>query len=156
AFASASAKRRFEREIDMIAQLKHTNIVTIFDSGTTGDGRLFFAMDYVRGMPLQQYVRENKLSLEQMLVLFVQVCQAVQYAHHKGVIHRDLKPSNILIDSDGTARVLDFGLAKHAAAPVDTVMSMTGQLVGTLPYMSPEQARGNPDQIDTRTDVYAL
>ncbi|HEY3242326.1 MAG TPA: serine/threonine-protein kinase [Phycisphaerae bacterium] len=155
-FASASTKRRFEREVDLVAQLKHPNIITIFDSGMTADGRLFFAMDYVRGVPLRDYVRDNKLTLEQTLKLFGQVCEAVQYAHQKGVIHRDLKPSNILVDSDGAPKVLDFGLAKQMAAPVDTVMSMTGHVLGTLPYMSPEQARGNPDHIDTRTDVYAL
>ncbi len=163
-YASESARNRFQREVDLVAQLKHAHIVTIFDSGTTssplqgegrGEGLLWFAMDYVRGLPLHQYVRENKLTLEQALKLFGQVCEAVQYAHQKGVIHRDLKPSNILVDSDGVPRVLDFGLAKQAG-PVETVVSLTGQVVGTLPYMSPEQARGNPDHIDTRTDVYAL
>jgi serine/threonine protein kinase len=113
-------------------------------------------MDYVRGVPLLRYVRENKLPLEDTLKLFANVCEAVQYAHQKGVMHRDLKPSNILVDTDGAPKVLDFGLAKQLADPVETLVSVTGQVVGTLPYMSPEQVKGNPDLIDTRTDVYSL
>ena len=152
-YASKSARMRFEREIELVAQLKHPKIISIFHSGTTPDGRQFYVMDYVRGMPLHRYVREKKLTLEEALKLFATVCEAVQYAHQKGVIHRDLKPSNVVVDGDGNPKVLDFGLAKWAVGPVVTV---TEQVLGTLPYMSPEQARGNPDEIDTRTDVYAL
>ena len=96
------------------------------------------------------------MTLEETLSVFKQVCDAVQYAHHKGVIHRDLKPSNILVDSEGNAKVLDFGLAKRMIGPIQTVVSITQEIIGTLPYMSPEQAKGNPDHIDTRTDIYAL
>ncbi len=156
AHASESAKKRFEREIELVAGLKHPNIVAVFDSGTTAEGRQYCVMEYVRGLPLDKYVRDKKLSLEEALTLFSSVCIAVQYAHQKGVIHRDLKPSNILVESNGTPRVMDFGLAKWTVGPVDTLVSVTGQVIGTLPYMSPEQARGDPDQIDTRTDVYAL
>jgi len=155
-YASQSARRRFEREIELVASLKHPNVISIFHSGRTPDGRQFCVMDYVRGVPIHQYVREQKLPLEQALDLFAKVCDAVNYAHQKGVIHRDLKPSNILVDSDGVPRVLDFGLAKMVGGPEPTLVSMTGQVVGTLPYMSPEQTRGNPDEIDIRTDVYAL
>ncbi|MEE9295979.1 MAG: serine/threonine-protein kinase [Phycisphaerae bacterium] len=155
-FASESAKKRFEREIELVASLKHPNIVSVFDSGTTEGGRQYCVMEYVRGKPLDQYVRDNKLTLEQTLELFAKVASAVQHAHLRGVIHRDLKPSNIMVDSSGTPRVMDFGLAKWSTGPVDTLVSFTGQVVGTLPYMSPEQARGNPDEIDTRTDVYSL
>ena len=155
-YASKSARRRFEREIELVAQLKHPNIIGIFHSGQTTGGQQYFVMDYVRGVPLDQYVRHEKLTLEDALKLFAKVCEAVNYAHQKGVIHRDLKPSNILVDSDGQPKVLDFGLAKLLAGPVDTVVSLTGQVMGTLPYMSPEQAEGNPDKIDIRTDVYAL
>ena len=91
-----------------------------------------------------------------MLHLFAAVCDAVHFAHTRGVIHRDLKPSNILVDTDGVPRVLDFGLAKQLAAGEESLVSMTGQVVGTLPYMSPEQTRGNPDEIDARSDVYSL
>jgi len=155
-YASRAARRRFEREIELVASLKHPNIVAVFQSGRTNDGRQFFVMDYVRGVPIDQYVRSQSLSLEDALRLFATVCEAVSYAHQKGVMHRDLKPANILVDSLGNPRVLDFGLAKLIGAPEHTVISLTGQVVGTLPYMSPEQARGNPDEIDTRTDIYAL
>jgi serine/threonine protein kinase/tetratricopeptide (TPR) repeat protein len=155
-YASKAAHRRFEREIELIAQLKHSNIISIFHSGATSDGRQFYVMDYVRGTPLHQYVRERKLTLEATLKLFATVCEAVQYAHQKGIIHRDLKPSNILVEADGTPKVMDFGLAKLLAGPVETLVSISQEMVGTLPYMSPEQARGNPDEVDTRTDIYAL
>ncbi len=156
AYASKSAERRFEREIELVASLKHPNIISIFHSGKTPDGRPFCVMDYVRGVSLNQYVRDEKLTLEDALKLFGAVCEAVNYAHQKGVIHRDLKPSNILVDSEGAPKVLDFGLAKTVGGPEQTLISMTGQVMGTLPYMSPEQAQGNPDKIDIRTDVYAL
>ena len=155
-YASKSAKRRFEREIELVASLKHPNIISVFHSGLTADDRHFCVMDYVRGVPLHEYVRDKSLALEEALELFTAVCDAVNYAHQKGVIHRDLKPSNILVDGDGVPKVLDFGLAKMVGGPAQTLISMTGQVVGTLPYMSPEQARGNPDEIDIRTDVYAL
>ncbi|MCY2954350.1 MAG: protein kinase [Planctomycetota bacterium] len=154
--ASPSSRRRFEREIDVISHLKHPNIIAVFDSGMTPDGRLFYVMDYVRGLPVAQYVRENKLDLEQALELFAHICDAVNHAHQKGVIHRDLKPSNILIDADRNLHILDFGLAKAITERTETLATVTGQVVGTMPYMSPEQAKGNPDALDTRTDVYAL
>jgi serine/threonine protein kinase len=155
-YASKSALKRFEREIELIAQLKHPNIISILHSGTTADGQQFYVMDYVRGTPLNQYVHQKQLTLEETLKLFATVCEAVQYAHQKGVIHRDLKPSNIVVDAQRIPRILDFGLAKWLAAPVDTLVSVSQELIGTLPYMSPEQVRGNPDEIDTRTDIYAL
>ncbi|MCH8851678.1 MAG: protein kinase [Planctomycetes bacterium] len=155
-YATKSAKVRFKREIEFAAQLKHPNIITVFESGTTPQGWQYYVMDYVRGLPFNRHVRENGLGLEDTLRIVAQVCDAVQYAHHRGVIHRDLKPSNILIDSDGNPKVLDFGLAKQLLGPVDTIVSLTQEVIGTLPYMSPEQAKGNPDHIDMRTDVYAL
>ncbi len=155
-YASKSARKRFEREIELIAQLRHPNIISIFHSGTTPENRQFYVMDYVRGMPLHRYVREKKLALEDTLKLFGTVSEAVQFAHQKGIIHRDLKPTNILVEADGTPKVMDFGLAKLLAGPVETLVSISQEVLGTLPYMSPEQARGNPDEIDTRTDIYAL
>ncbi|MCH8148442.1 MAG: serine/threonine protein kinase, partial [Planctomycetes bacterium] len=154
--ASKPAKRRFEREIELVAQLRHPNIVSVFDSGTTDEGLQCFLMEYVRGRHLDTFVREKDLSLEGTLVLFSTVCDAVQHAHQRGVIHRDLKPSNILVDFEGNAKVVDFGLAKLIAGPEETVVSVSNEVLGTLPYLSPEQARGNPDEIDSRTDVYSL
>lgn len=155
-YASHNARRRFEREIQVIAQLKHPHIVEVFHSGVTKDHRQFCVMDYVRGVPLDRFVRENGLTLESAIELFLKVCDAVQYAHKHGVIHRDLKPSNILVDFEGSPKVLDFGLAKQLLDTDPSLVSLTGQVIGTLPYMSPEQTKGNPDEIDTRTDVYSL
>lgn len=155
-FASKSAHKRFEREIELQAQLKHPNIVAIFDSGTTVEGAPYYVMDHIRGLRIDTFAREKKLSLRQMLELFAGVCDTVQYAHQKGVIHRDLKPSNILVDTEGNPKVLDFGLAKAMTSDSAAVVSLTEEIVGTLPYMSPEQARGTHDEIDIRTDVYAL
>jgi serine/threonine protein kinase len=154
--ASQAARRRFKREIELVAQLRHPNIISIFHSGTMPDGSRFYVMDYVPGVPLDRYVRERKLGLEDTLRLFAIVCDAVQYAHQKGVIHRDLKPTNIVIDASGVPRVLDFGLAKPLTAPAASLISISQEIVGTLPYMSPEQAGGNSDEIDIRTDVYSL
>ena len=155
-YASKSARRHFEREVELVSHLKHPSIVSVFDSGETQDGRLFYVMEYVRGTPVTQYVREKKLSLEETLKLFAGLCDAVNHAHQKAVIHRDLKPSNILVDGEGSLKILDFGLARAITQTAETMATMTGQLLGTLPYMSPEQTKGNPELIDTRTDVYAL
>jgi len=155
-YAPKTVQKRFEREIELVAQLKHPNIISIFHSGITSDGMQFYVMDYVRGLRLHHYVREKKLTLEDTLKLFSTVCEGVQYAHQRGVMHRDLKPSNVLVDVKGNPKILDFGLAKLLAGPVETVVSITQDVIGTLPYMSPEQARGNPDEIDTRTDIYSL
>ncbi|MCA9249507.1 MAG: protein kinase [Phycisphaerae bacterium] len=155
-FASDSARKRFGREIGLIAQLKHPNIIRVIDSGTTDAGYMYCVMEYVRGQTLSRYLQEERVPVDKALQLFIQICDAVQYAHQRGVIHRDIKPSNVLIDSDGVPHVLDFGLAKQLASPSDPAVSVTGQFIGTLPYMSPEQATGNPDNIDARTDVYSL
>lgn len=154
--ASRMARRRFEREIELVAQLRHPNIISIFDSGFLENGARFYVMDYVHGDPLDHFVRVRKLSLEDTLRLFVVVCDAVQHAHQKGVIHRDIKPSNVLIDRRGVPRILDFGLAKPLGAPAETLVSVGHEIIGTLPYMSPEQAGGRSDEIDIRTDVYSL
>jgi serine/threonine protein kinase/Tfp pilus assembly protein PilF len=155
-FASEANRRRFEREIELAAGLKHPNIVTVYDSGATLDGRRFCVMDYVDGQPLDKYIQGQGLSVERALSTFLHVCDAVRYAHQRGVIHRDLKPSNILVDGQGIPKVLDFGLAKQADADHSTMLSLTGQVLGTLPYLSPEQAAGRVEDVDVRTDVYAL
>ena len=154
--ASPAAQRRFEREIELAASLAHSSIVTVLDSGKTDDGHLFCVMEFVDGVPLDEYVRRMVLDLEQTVTLFRAVCQGVAAAHRRGVIHRDLKPSNILVDKDGNPRILDFGLAKPANARADSVASLAGQLIGTLPYASPEHVGAEPNAIDIRSDVYAL
>ncbi len=154
-YASAAAQRRFEREVELAASLQHPDIVAVFDSGTTTDGRQYCVMDLVDGVPLDQWLRNKKPELKHALDLFAHICDAVHYAHQRGVIHRDLKPSNILIRKNGSPTVLDFGLAKQMD-DADPLVSVTGQIVGTLPYMSPEQTRGASADIDVRTDIYSL
>jgi len=154
-YASAAAQRRFEREVELAASLQHPDIVAVFDSGTTTDGRQYCVMDLVDGVPLDQWLRDKQPDLKHALDLFAHICDAVHYAHQRGVIHRDLKPSNILIRKDGSPTVLDFGLAKQMD-DADPLVSVTGQIVGTLPYMSPEQTRGSSGDIDVRTDIYSL
>jgi len=155
--ASAKARRRFEREVDLISGLKHPYIVSIRDSGIA-EGQYYFAMEYLQGLPLDQYISFEGLSFRETLELFAKICDATTHAHQHGVIHRDLKPSNILIDGRGDPHILDFGLAKAAGSLSDTIsmVSITGEIKGTLVYMSPEQASGQTDLIDTRTDVYSL
>jgi serine/threonine protein kinase len=155
--ASAKARWRFEREVDLISGLKHPYIVSIRDSGIA-KGNYYFAMEYFQGLPLDQYVSFQGLSFRETLELFAKICEAITFAHRHGVIHRDLKPSNIIVDKRGDPHILDFGLAKAAGSLSDTVsmVSMTGEIQGTLVYMSPEQASGQTDLIDTRTDVYSL
>lgn len=155
-YASKTAQRRFRREIELVVQLRHPNIISIFDSDETKDGMQFFVMDYVRGLRLDRYVRQKDLALEETLALFAVICEAIQYAHQRGVIHRDLKPSNVMVDSDGRPKVLDFGLAKQLASPEETIVSVSDRILGTLPYMSPEQVRGNSEEIDARSDIYSL
>ncbi len=159
-FASRSGQRRFEREVELAARLQHPAIVRVLESGEVS-GQRYYAMDYVGGRPLDEYIADESLDLQAKLGLFVQICEAVEHAHGHGVIHRDLKPLNVLIDDDGQPHIVDFGLAKatdHAEseALVTTCVSLPGQIVGTLAYLSPEQAAGRPEEVDARTDVYAL
>lgn len=157
ALASSADLARFDREVRILAKLRHPGIVTIHDSGVV-DGVFYFVMDFVEGATLTEYANTSKLSLRARLALFAQVCDAVHAAHLAGVIHRDLKPGNILVGADGTARVLDFGLAKadDDSEAAMTAMTQTGQFLGSLPWAAPEQAEGHTHLIDLRTDVYAL
>jgi len=152
---------RFEQERQALALMDHPNIAKVFDAGVDGAQRPYFAMELVKGLPLTKYCDEAKLSPRERLELFIPVCQAVQHAHQKGIIHRDLKPSNILVglyDGRPVPKVIDFGVAK-ATGPRLTEQSIyteVGSIVGTLEYMSPEQAELNNLDIDTRADIYAL
>ena len=175
AFVTDQQVRMFQREAQTLARLRHPNIAAIYESGSI-DGRHFFSMELVRGEPLNIFLDgragDGKLTPAELrfrLVLFRRICDAVSYAHQKGVIHRDLKPSNIMVlpmSSSGVTsdsftqevKILDFGLARitdtDPAAP--TLVTQLGSVLGTLPYMSPEQVRGSSDEVDTRTDVYSL
>jgi serine/threonine protein kinase len=157
---SAKARQYFKQEVELAASLNHPNIVGIRDSGIA-QGQYYFAMNYVHGQPLDRYLQSRILSIRDKLLLFSRICDAVAHAHQRGVIHRDLKPSNILVDERDEPHILDFGLAKTAAnlntSSEGTVMpTITGQIKGTVAYMSPEQAAGRSDLVDVRTDVYSL
>ena len=153
---------RFEAERQALAMMDHPNIARVLDAGATDAGRPYFVMELVRGIKITDYCDQQKLSTRQRLDLFVQVCQAVQHAHQKGVIHRDLKPSNILVtEQDGKAvpKIIDFGIAKATtAAPLTdkTLFTAFEQFIGTPAYMSPEQAGLGGLDVDTRSDVYSL
>jgi len=153
--------RRFRYESELLGRLDHPYIARIYDSGTTdlGSGpQPFLVMELVEGRPLTHYVREHDLPVHGRLELLAKVCDGVHHAHTKGIIHRDLKPGNILVNADGEPRILDFGVARAADRDLvsRSLQTAVGQLIGTLQYMSPEQAAGAPDEIDTRSDIYAL
>ncbi len=150
--------RLFEREAQALARLRHNGIAGIYEAGRDEDGQPYFAMELVDGIPLTKYARNNLLSRRERLTIFQKVCDAVTHAHLRGVIHRDLKPSNILVDASGEPKILDFGLAR-ITDPEGTSQTETlqgGRIMGTLPYMSPEEARGDRDALDVRSDVYSL
>jgi WD40 repeat protein len=152
---------RFEAERQALALLEHPNIAHVFDAGTTENGRPYFVMEYVKGMSITIYCDEYKLNIEQRLRLFEQVCEAIHHAHQKGIIHRDIKPSNILVSMHGdraVPKIIDFGIAKAITQPLTdkTFVTFQGQLLGTPEYMSPEQVDLAVQDIDTRSDIYAL
>jgi eukaryotic-like serine/threonine-protein kinase len=158
---SAQVIARFEAERQALALMDHPYIARVFDGGTTDTGRPFFVMELVQGTPITHYCDEHRLNPQERLGLFVQVCQAVQHAHQKGIIHRDIKPSNVLVTlSDGrpAVKVIDFGVAKATGQRLTerTLVTEFGAVVGTLEYMSPEQAGLTNDDIDTRSDIYSL
>jgi len=159
---SSELLRRFGHETEVLGRLQHPGIAQIYEAGTatdeTGRSLPFFAMELVKGVPLTDFARVHQLPTRARLELLAKVCDAVEHAHQKGVIHRDLKPANILVDQSGQIKILDFGVARAIGSDMQRTTQTThiGQLVGTLPYMSPEQVAGDPRELDTRSDVYAL
>ena len=159
---SRAVVARFDQERQVLAVMSHPHVAKVIDGGLTPQGRPYFAMEYVRGVPINDYADRARMSVPDRLRLFLQVCDAVQHAHTKGIIHRDLKPSNILVSTDdadrAVAKVIDFGIAKAITGRMteQTVFTESGQMIGTPEYMSPEQAEPGETDIDTRTDVYSL
>lgn len=157
--ATEAARRRFEREVELIARLQHPNIVGILDSGLH-KGRYFYVMDFVEGSGFDHRFRPGNSDIREVLRVVAKVARAVDYAHQRGVMHRDLKPANILIDQRGEPHLLDFGLAKafdpNSLVAMRDSLSEPGQVIGTLGYMAPEQARGSMGEVSVRSDVYAL
>ncbi|MDG2201612.1 MAG: serine/threonine-protein kinase [Phycisphaerales bacterium] len=164
ALASERARQRFEREVELIASLRHENIVTVYDSGSLPDGSSFFVMEFIKGVPLSRahifgrdtLPDDHEDSFRIRIQQFISICHAIQYAHQRGIIHRDLKPGNIMVDRTGTPKVFDFGVAKVIGPSSGTEATLTGEFVGTFAYASPEQVKGDADAVDTRSDVYAL
>ena len=152
---------RFEAERQALALMDHPNIAHVFDGGTTSTGRPYFVMELVRGVPVTEFCDRSGLAIRQRLGLFVDVCQAIQHAHQKGVIHRDIKPNNVLVtlhDGRPVAKVIDFGIAKAMGQQLTdkTLVTNFAQMIGTPLYMSPEQAEMSGLDVDTRSDIYAL
>ncbi len=155
---------RFDQERQALAVMDHPNVARVVDGGLTSPEqgqRPYFVMEYVKGEPITTYCDRNRLSLRERLKLFIPVCEAVQHAHHKGIIHRDIKPSNVLVtvvEGRAAAKVIDFGVAKAMSHTLTehSILTEHGQLIGTPEYMSPEQAEMGGTDIDTRTDVYSL
>ncbi|MHC4582186.1 MAG: serine/threonine protein kinase, partial [Planctomycetota bacterium] len=152
---------RFEIERQALALLDHPNIAHVHDAGTTEHGRPYFVMEYVKGLPITEYCDKQRLTVDDRLGLFLQVCHAIHHAHQKGIIHRDIKPSNILVsivNDRAVPKIIDFGVAKATSQSLtdSTLFTEQGQLVGTPEYMSPEQAEMVNQDIDTRSDIYSL
>ncbi len=152
---------RFETERQALAMMDHPSIARVYDAGATSDGRPYFVMEHVRGVPLDEYCDRHRLTVRQRLGLFTQVCQGIDHAHRRGVIHRDLKPSNVLVstpDQAPVAKIIDFGVARatNQRLTEKTLYTEIGRAVGTPAYMSPEQAEMTGEDVDHRTDVYSL
>jgi tetratricopeptide (TPR) repeat protein/tRNA A-37 threonylcarbamoyl transferase component Bud32 len=159
-YTSPEMLRRFEQEAQALGRLQHPGIARIYEAGcaTTESGpQPYFAMELIHGETLLEYAAEHKLNTRQRLELVARICDAVQHAHERGLVHRDLKPVNVLVDDTGQPKVLDFGVARLTDSDSQvTRQTDIGQLIGTLPYMSPEQVVADPSEVDPRTDVYAL
>src|SRR5678816_2765122 len=156
-----SVVARFEAERQLLALMDHPNVAKVFDAGSTPAGRPYFGMELVRGIRVTEYCEQLHLSIAERLQLFVQVCQAIQHAHHKGVMHRDIKPSNVLVtmhDGLPVVKVIDFGIAKATQGPMSeqTLHTAVDQFIGTPAYISPEQTDHSQRNVDTRSDIYSL
>lgn len=152
---------RFASERQALALMDHPAIAKVFDAGFAADGAPYFVMEYVAGLAITTYCDDHRLSIRERLALFMRVCDGVQHAHQKAIIHRDLKPSNVLVtevDGQPAPKIIDFGIAKALTQKLtaDTIFTRLGAPVGTLEYMSPEQALSSGEDIDTRSDVYSL
>jgi predicted Ser/Thr protein kinase len=158
--ATPELLRRFEQEAQALGRLQHPGIAQIYEAGTADTGfgpQPYFAMEFIRGRSLKDYVEEHHLDTRQRLEMFARIAEAVHHAHQRGLIHRDLKPGNILVDEAGQPKILDFGVVRVTDSDAQATMQTdVGQLVGTLAYMSPEQVVADPLELDTRSDVYAL
>ena len=159
-FATSRQRRRFEREIEVVASLDHPAIVTVFESGITSDEQVYCAMEYVEGLPLDRWRSDSAASIPQAISMMERICEAVATAHRRGVIHRDLKPANVLVDTAGAPHVLDFGLARleneRDSERAELLATEAGEFLGTFTYAAPEQLSADPSAVDTRADVYAL
>jgi eukaryotic-like serine/threonine-protein kinase len=152
---------RFEAERQALALMDHPNVAKVFDAGATKEGRPYFVMELVRGIRITEYCDQSRLSISERLSLFIQVCQAIQHAHQKGIIHRDIKPSNVLVtmhDGSPMSKVIDFGIAKATRGRLidQTLHTQVDQIMGTPAYISPEQAEAGQVAVDTRSDIYSL
>jgi eukaryotic-like serine/threonine-protein kinase len=149
---------RFESERQALALMDHPNIARVLDAGQNAAGHPFFVMEYVDGIPITRYCDSKRLTLRERIELFIPVCQAIQHAHQKGILHRDIKPTNVVVSQDGVPKVIDFGLAKALGHELSeaTMVTGLGAVVGTLEYMSPEQAEIGRHDVDTRSDLYSL
>jgi eukaryotic-like serine/threonine-protein kinase len=158
AYPTREMLNRFQHEAQILGRLQHIGIASVYEADMSEDGNPFFAMEFIRGAPLDEFVRTRGLGASECLELVARICDAVQHAHDKGVVHRDLKPVNILVDTSGQPKILDFGVARVTGADLPTTSphTRTGQLVGTLSYMSPEQLSAQSSALDARSDVYAL
>jgi formylglycine-generating enzyme required for sulfatase activity len=162
--AGSRSRSRFDREAEILAKLDHPNIVTIIDRGRTLDGSFYLVMPYIEGRPLDAFGQkcrgQGELGVRQLLEVLVKIVRAIGEAHQQGIVHRDLKPTNILVDARGEPHILDFGLARltddDQRHPLTRTVTAAGQLIGSLPWSSPEQAAGRSDQVDARSDIYSL
>ena len=155
--ARESLLARFEAERQVLARMNHANIAQVYDAGALDNGQPYFVMEHVQGLPVDEFCASHQPGLAERLDLFAKICDGVQHAHQRGVIHRDLKPSNVLVDDDGNPKIIDFGIAKLIEdTGQDTRLTQVDETIGTPQYMSPEQAVFHNEEIDTRSDVYAL